>query len=58
MTRTLLIAIEDSGTTDIDDLSETIKEILIEENIPVLSVKPWASQNPDFLSEQFPGIMP
>jgi len=49
MTRTFLVAIDDTNFPDAEALAEDITQILLDESIPVLSCKPWASHNPDSL---------
>lgn len=48
MTRTYLVTIEQSPTEDTTLLAEEINQILLDEGIPVISTRPWASPNDNF----------
>jgi hypothetical protein len=59
MTRTFLLALELSGSDDLDSIAADIQDSLETDGLTVLSVKPWMAPNsttPDFGIPELPQI--
>lgn len=59
MTRTFLVALELTGSEDLDAVAADIEDSLNTDGLPVSSVKPWSAPNatlPDFGIPELPQI--